>query len=45
VPNPTLEATAHSAGFLSRCVSVPVGRRSPEAFGFHGKTKVGMRLT
>jgi hypothetical protein len=26
-------------------VFFPVGRSSPEAFGFHGKKQVGMRLT
>jgi hypothetical protein len=40
-----VERTAYSAGFVVVRGSVPVGRRSPGAFGFHGKKKVGMRLT
>jgi len=33
-PNQALERTAHSAGFLAVFGPVPVGCRSPPAFGF-----------
>jgi hypothetical protein len=44
-PNNPVELTAHSAGFVHMCGSVPVGRSSPPAFGVYGKQEVGMRPT
>ena len=45
-PNQAVERTGHTTGFFPmRGCRWRVARRSPRAFGFHGKKQVGMRLT